>query len=118
MVNLNKRTGPEARPLGKQKGAEAKNKKSGDQDCLDASEIMDRRVSAPGQARRKMRMNRLVVGLAAVLFFAGGGEVRGGGRPKGPEEDGTKPALTRIAGEGLMNSHAYEYLTELSDDIG
>ena len=39
-------------------------------------------------------------------------------KPKGPEEDGTKPALARIAGEGLMDSHAFEYLTELSDDIG
>lgn len=37
---------------------------------------------------------------------------------KGPDEDGTKPALTRIAGEGMMNSHAFEFLTELSDDIG
>ena len=39
-------------------------------------------------------------------------------KPKGPEEDGTKPALTRIAGEGLMDSHTFQYLTELSDDIG
>ena len=39
-------------------------------------------------------------------------------KPKGPEEDGTKPALTRITGEGLMDSHAFQYLTELSDDIG
>ena len=39
-------------------------------------------------------------------------------KPKGPEEDGTKQALTRIAGEGLMDSHAFQYLTELSDDIG
>lgn len=39
-------------------------------------------------------------------------------KAKGPEEDGTKPALTRIAGEGLMDSHAFQYLTELSDDIG
>src|SRR5215467_2122548 len=38
--------------------------------------------------------------------------------PKGPDEDGTKPALTRIAGEGMMNSHAIGFLTELSDDIG
>jgi carboxypeptidase Q len=38
--------------------------------------------------------------------------------PKGPDEDGTKPALTKIAGEGMMNSHAYQFLTELSDDIG
>src|SRR5436309_10663400 len=37
---------------------------------------------------------------------------------KGPDEDGTKPALTKIAGEGFMNSHAFEYLTELSDGVG
>lgn len=38
--------------------------------------------------------------------------------PKGPEEDGTKPALTRIAGEGIYDSHAFAYLTELSDEVG
>lgn len=37
---------------------------------------------------------------------------------KGPEEDGTKPALIRIAGEGFADSHAFEYVTELSDEIG
>jgi carboxypeptidase Q len=39
-------------------------------------------------------------------------------KPKGPEEDGTKPALTRIAGEGIMDSRAFAYLTELSDQVG
>src|SRR6516162_5539038 len=39
-------------------------------------------------------------------------------RPKGPAEDGTRPALARIAGEGFMNSQAFEYLTDLSDNIG
>ena len=39
-------------------------------------------------------------------------------KPTGPEEDGTKPALVKIAGEGLMDSHAFEYLTELSDEVG
>lgn len=39
-------------------------------------------------------------------------------RPKGPDEDGTKPSLARIAGEGMMDSHAFRYLTELSDDVG
>jgi len=39
-------------------------------------------------------------------------------RPKGPEEDGTLPALVKIAGEGAMDSHAFQYLTELSDGIG
>src|SRR6267378_202780 len=42
----------------------------------------------------------------------------GDDRFKGPDEDGTKPALTKIAGEGMMNSHAFEYLTELSDNVG
>jgi Zn-dependent M28 family amino/carboxypeptidase len=37
---------------------------------------------------------------------------------KGPDEDGTKPALAKIAGEGMLNSHAFQYLTELSDDVG
>src|SRR5262244_4090362 len=55
-------------------------------------------------------------GVAAVLFASGA--LRADDRPKGPEEDGTKPALTRIAGEGFMNSRAYRYLTELSDDMG
>jgi hypothetical protein len=65
-----------------------------------------------------MRINRWVVGLVAILFFVGGGRLLADDMPKGPEEDGTKPALTRIAGEGMMNSHAFQYLTELSDDIG
>ncbi|HKN23678.1 MAG TPA: M20/M25/M40 family metallo-hydrolase [Candidatus Acidoferrum sp.] len=39
-------------------------------------------------------------------------------KPKGPDEDGTKPALTSIAGEGFYNSRAFTYLTELSDDVG
>jgi len=60
--------------------------------------------------------------LAAVtvagLCLAWSGVVRGDDRPKGPDEDGTKLALTRIAGEGMLNSHAYQYLTELSDDVG
>src|ERR1700682_743307 len=46
------------------------------------------------------------------------GVARGDERFKGPDEDGTKPALTKIAGEGMMNSHAFEYLTELSDNVG
>ena len=37
---------------------------------------------------------------------------------QGPDQDGTKPALARIAGEGLMNSRAFAYLSELSDDVG
>jgi len=38
--------------------------------------------------------------------------------PKGPNEDGTKPALVKIAGQGMLDSHAFQFLTELSDDVG
>src|ERR1700676_4947588 len=33
-------------------------------------------------------------------------------------EEATKAALVKIAGDGLVESHAFEYLTQLSDDIG
>src|SRR6202790_1343979 len=33
-------------------------------------------------------------------------------------EEATKAALVKIAGEGLVESHAFEYLTQLSDDVG
>jgi carboxypeptidase Q len=35
-----------------------------------------------------------------------------------PDHDGTKPALARIAGQGLVDSRTFQYLTELSDDVG
>lgn len=35
-----------------------------------------------------------------------------------PVKDGTLPALRAIAGAALINSPAFEFLTELSDDIG
>src|ERR1700692_4567956 len=37
---------------------------------------------------------------------------------KEASEDPTKAALVKIAGEGLVESHAFEYLTQLSDDVG
>ena len=33
-------------------------------------------------------------------------------------EETTRAALVKIAGEGLVESHAFEYLTQLSDDLG
>jgi carboxypeptidase Q len=67
-------------------------------------------------------MQRVLVALmmVAASLCAGGLPLRADDRPaaKGPDEDGTKPALVRIAGEGLLNSHAFEYLTQLGDDIG
>ena len=63
-------------------------------------------------------MPKYLAGLGLVGFFVASGLALADDLPKGPDQDGTKAALTRIAGEGMMNSHAYEYLTELSDDIG
>jgi Zn-dependent M28 family amino/carboxypeptidase len=64
-------------------------------------------------------MRKFLAGIAVTLLAAAC-VVRADDRPapKGPDEDGTKPALTKIAGEGTLNSHAFQYLTELSDDIG
>jgi len=68
-------------------------------------------------------MRGVLAGVTAVaLGFCLGGAwtARADNRPapKGPDEDGTKPALVKIAGEGMLDSHAFQYLTELSDDIG
>src|SRR5438552_13231841 len=57
-------------------------------------------------------------GLAVMAMLVVAGVAAAGNKPKGPREDGTMPSLVKIAGEGMMNSHAYQYLTELSDDIG
>jgi carboxypeptidase Q len=64
-------------------------------------------------------MKKSFLGLAFVFALASiPASANDSAKPKGPEEDGTKPALTRIAGEGLMDSHAFQYLTELSDEVG
>src|SRR5256885_15001709 len=64
-----------------------------------------------------MRKVLAVSGLAVAALVAAG-VAAADNKPKGPREDGTMPSLVKIAGEGMMNSHAYQYLTELSDDIG
>ena len=67
-------------------------------------------------------MRKFLAGVAVVAGFcaAGAWTARATDKPaaKGPDEDGTKPALVKIAGEGMLNSHAFQYLTELSDDVG
>jgi carboxypeptidase Q len=64
-------------------------------------------------------MRKPLLGLAFVAAFTSvSAWANDLAKPKGPEEDGTKPALTRIAGEGIFDSHAYDYLTELSDEVG
>ena len=68
----------------------------------------------------------LVLSMAAVApFYAASDSTSGSPEPEpaspapaSPAEDGTLPALTSIAGQGMMDSYAYDYLEELSDDIG
>jgi carboxypeptidase Q len=64
-------------------------------------------------------MKKLFVVVAMAGMLGGAGVLRADDRaPKGPAEDGTLPALVKIAGEGEMNSRAFQFLTELSDDVG
>jgi len=66
-----------------------------------------------------MRKSLASLGISVLgLSLACAGLARANESFKGPDEDGTKPALVKIAGEGMMNSHAFQYLTELSDNIG
>jgi Zn-dependent M28 family amino/carboxypeptidase len=53
-----------------------------------------------------------------AVFALGGATDRAPSEPPSPAEDGTLRALTAIAGHGMMDSHAYDALEELSDDIG
>jgi carboxypeptidase Q len=64
-------------------------------------------------------MTKVCAAVALAGMLAGAAVLRAGDRaPKGPAEDGTLPSLVKIAGEGEMNSHAFEFLRELSDDVG
>ena len=65
-----------------------------------------------------MRKSLIFPVVAVAVSLVTAGMAAADNKPKGPKEDGTMPALTKIAGEGMMNSRAYQYLTELSDDIG
>src|SRR5437773_2011574 len=54
--------------------------------------------------------------LASSLFTFG--VDANGPEPASPAQDGTLAALTAISGQGMMQSHAYESLEELCDQIG
>jgi carboxypeptidase Q len=78
-------------------------------------------VCGKAQGESEMRRGLARLMMATLGFLAAGAwTLRASERSefKGPNEDGTKPALVKIAGEGMMESHAFEYLTELSDDVG
>ncbi len=87
----------------------------------DASQERGRVLHAVKQVRRE-RMRKIFVGVAILAGLCAACAAAGRGREisvaRGPDEDGTKSALVKIAGEGMMNSHAFQYLTELSDDVG
>jgi carboxypeptidase Q len=63
--------------------------------------------------KKRLLLATFAVGLTGILAQA-----KDSVKPKGPDEDGTKPALTSIAGQGFYNSNSYAYLTELSDNVG
>lgn len=62
-----------------------------------------------------------VAGLAILFCFSVHGlaaNSSGPAAPVAPAQDGTMPALTAIAGQGMMSSEAMDDLEELSDYIG
>ena len=63
-------------------------------------------------------MKNQILVLTAMMAVASCTFAREHFSPKGAEGDTTKSGLVKIAGNGAMDSHAFEYLTELSDDIG
>jgi carboxypeptidase Q len=71
--------------------------------------------AAPGEHGMR-KIFAAIAGVALVGALAVRAEDKSAAR--GPDDDGTKPALVKIAGEGMLDSHAYQYLTELSDDVG
>jgi hypothetical protein len=67
----------------------------------------------------------LTTGLAMLLCFsliastiASANGTTNPAEPAAPAQDGTMPALTAIAGQGMMSNEAYNDLEELSDYIG
>src|ERR1700730_9237871 len=59
------------------------------------------------------RVCEILAVLSALLTLSAASGVS-----KEANEEATKSALVKIAGEGLVESHAFEYLTQLSDDVG
>ena len=53
-----------------------------------------------------------------LLCFSLRGLAANPAEPAAPAQDGTMPALTAIAGQGMMSNEAYDDLEELSDYIG
>jgi carboxypeptidase Q len=65
-------------------------------------------------------MKRFTQILASILAAQLGlfGPANAQDHPSGPDSDGTQPRLAAIAAAGMVQSAPYQWLTELSDDIG
>ena len=64
-------------------------------------------------------MSRKICALSlSVLLYFCLAAAKDSAEPSSPAEDGTLPALTAIAGNGMIGNHSYSDLQELSDDIG
>ena len=59
-----------------------------------------------------------VFAAATILFASAFALAFAQGNSASALNDGTLPALSAIAGAGMMSDHAYQFLEELSDDIG
>jgi carboxypeptidase Q len=67
---------------------------------------------------RKSLLLMSVCGLAILFSLSLHAALANPAEPAAPSEDGTMPALTAIAGHGMMSTEAYDDLEELSDYIG
>jgi carboxypeptidase Q len=67
---------------------------------------------------RNPRFLTACIGLALLFCFSLHSLAANPAEPPAPAQDGTMPALTAIAGQGMMSSEAYDDLEELSDYIG
>jgi carboxypeptidase Q len=67
---------------------------------------------------RKLLSLGSAVALALLFCFSLRGLAANPAEPQAPAQDGTMPALTAIAGQGMMSNEAYDDLEELSDYIG
>src|ERR1700740_180362 len=67
---------------------------------------------------RKFLSLSSAVALALLFCFSLRALAANSTEPPAPAQDGTMPALTAIAGQGMMSNEAYDDLEELSDYIG
>jgi carboxypeptidase Q len=75
------------------------------------------------RTKEHFSMNQTIISMAGsviLILVAALGLIpaRAASDPPSPAEDGTLGALTAVAGAAAMESHTYQYLAEVSDDIG